>query len=183
MSCSRCGSDRLYQFEAAQGVELAAPLPLVCRQCGQISVGGVVVALPEALESQAMSMAESAAEAGSKTRLELEKDDPQEIRIEKYFANVYQKAYLDGFFRCLAFYKHELKEGRATRLRELWSRGECMSRLSHYPEWNAMGRVFTPEAYTEFEQLLNLSAAPEKPNAQSPANKHQTNEEGTPRVP
>jgi len=177
MSCSRCGSDRLYQFEASQGVELAAPLPLVCRQCGQICVGGVAVALPEALETQAMGMAEAAAEAGSKTRLELEEDDPQEIRIEKYFANVYQKAYLDGFFRCLAFYQHQAKEGRLVRLRELWAAGDNCWRVESHP---GKGRLMTTEAYTEFEQLLNLSAAPEKPNAQSLSNKHQSNEEGTP---
>jgi hypothetical protein len=178
MSCERCGSERLFQFEASPSVKVAAaPLPLVCRQCGQITIGGQVVPLPEAMEKQAMEMAEAAELAGKDTREELEQD--KDLRIEKYFENVYRRAYLDGFFRCLAFYQHQAKEGRLVRLRELWEAGDDCWRVESHP---GKGRLMSPEAYTEFEQLLTLSAIPEKPNAKDPANTHSTNQEGAPLV-
>lgn len=178
MSCSRCGSEKLYQFEASsKAPDVAAPLPLVCRQCGLISVGGVTVNLPTAMEQQAVNLADEAMKVGEETRLAICSEDRQDIRIEKYFANVYQQAYLDGFFRCLAFYQHQAKEGRLVRLRELWNAGDDCWRVESHP---GKGRLMTPEAYTEFEQLLSLSAVLEKPNAESPANEHPTDEEGAP---
>lgn len=179
MSCGRCGSDRLYQFEASKKVEPSAPLPLVCRQCGQITVGGAVVHLPETMEQQAVSLADAALVAGKETRLSLEDTDPKELRIEKYFANVYQQAYLDGFFRCLAFYQHQAKEGRLKRLRALWNDFSKTGLRQGKAVQLEVDRV----SYNEFEQLICYSPVPEKPNAQSVTNEHPTDEKGSPQLP
>jgi hypothetical protein len=178
MTCPRCGSDRLYQFEASPNVRVtAAPLPLVCRKCGRMTLGGKEVNLPEELERQAMEMAEAARAAGKETRAALE-DEGKDARIEAYFANVYRKAYLDGFFRCLAFYQHHVKEGRLRRMRELW-KDSMMEYQCHEPEGETIVVMPTP-SYTEFEQLLHLSVAPEKPNAESPSNKRPPVSKGAP---
>jgi len=121
------------------------------------------------MEAQAVQMAEAAELAGKEARKELEDEDPKAMRIEKYFANVYERGYLDGFFRCLAFYQHHAKEGRIRRMRELWS--EAVEVADRRPGKHDLRGVLLPvEAYTEFEKLLTLSVAPEKPNAQDPQN-------------
>lgn len=164
MTCSRCGSERLYQFEASPSVRVQPPtLPLVCRSCGLITIGGEPVRLPEALETQARDMAEAAATTGKETA-EAIADDPN-VRVEKYFENVYRKAYLDGFFRALAFYNHVAKEGRLVRMRELWRAARV-----DIPRGSSDVVVhIDADLYTEFEQLLHLGAAPEIINATSPS--------------
>ena len=58
--CPRCGSERLFQFEATKSSVAPAVLPLVCRECGLITIGGQPVALPAELELQAKELAEDA---------------------------------------------------------------------------------------------------------------------------
>lgn len=177
MKCSRCGSDRLYQFEKAPSVQVdVKDLPVVCRSCGLITVEGKAVPLPESFGKEAMDMADAAEAAGKEIREHLEEQDPKSLRIERYFKRFYEKAFLDGFFRCLAFYRHESKEGRLRRMREIWDDAAAKEgRKCIYPTGSPLeeatyrGLMMTPEAYTEFEQLLHLSVAPEKPNAQSPS--------------
>ena len=171
MTCGRCGSDRLYQFEASPTVRVeASPLPLVCRGCGVITIDGEAIQLPQALECQAMEVAEAAAHAGEQAREQLEEEDPTATRIEKYFENVYRKGYLDGFFRCLAFFRHNSKEGRLRRMRELWDAGSpCCS--TSVDSIDRQGKLLAEGAYTEFEQLLHLSAVPGETDASSSAHK------------
>ena len=178
MSCSRCSSEDLYQFEASPKVKVtAAPLPLVCRGCGLISIGGEPVNLPEELERQALSLAEAATVAGRKTREELEQD--KDVRIEKYFESVYRQAYLDGFFRSVSFYQHFAKEGRLGRVRLLWEKFD----IKYDKGRRVVSLKASARVYDEVDSLLNFGHDPEKLHAESPSHKHSTNEEGTPRVP
>lgn len=181
MTCTRCGSDRLYKFEASSDVKVRPGLPSVCQECGQISIAGEPIEMPEKLENQAVSMARMAIEAGRDTRKKLEdfNQSGNDVRVEKYFSNVYQRGYLDGFFRCLAFYKHQAKEGRIKRMRELWNMGSLCGKVT------AGGTQFVKrkmeiKAYTEFSKLLHICVVPEKKNAKNPSHKHQTNDKGTP---
>lgn len=166
MTCERCGSERSYQFEAspaAQPRPEAAELPLVCRDCGLITIGGVAVSLPEKLEHAARGLAEAQAEEAAKASEEIEGVD----RVELYMQNFFKAAYLEGFFRALAFFRHNVKEGRLVRLRELWKDGVPMT--SQVAELgDVTGRIFQSEAYTEFERLLQ----PHKgdPNGSNPEN-------------
>lgn len=176
MTCIRCGSDRLYEFEASKDVKVSPDLPSVCRECGQICIAGKPVGLPGQLEQQAISMAEAAVEAGSDVRKELE-EAGNDVRVEKYFSNVYQRGYLDGFFRCLAFYKHQAKEGRLKRMRELWDMGS-LSGQTTIGGVRFFARRMELKAYTEFSKLLHICVVPEQENAKNPSHKYQTYDKG-----
>lgn len=177
MNCSRCSSSDLYQFETSPSVDVSAsPLPLVCRGCGLISVGGEVVSLPPEIEEQAMSLARKSADVGKATREALESD--KDIRIEKYFESVYRQAYLDGFFRSVSFYQHIAKEGRLGRIRILWSEFFLESNAGGVVRLRGLARV-----YDECDKLLNFGRNTETPDAKNLSHKNSTNEEGTTRVP
>jgi len=97
-----------------------------------------------------LEVTSEAASIGKEARKELEQDPG--TRIEKWFSVVYQRGYLHGFFRALAYFQHHAKEGRLVRLRELWDEAQCCNGAGNDPVV-----MFDPEAYNEFEQLLRLS--------------------------
>jgi len=171
MRCVRCDSERLFQFEAAAAPrERPGPeeLPSVCRSCGLISVGGKELRLPAEIEQAAKTLAEAAQEAASNGRSEMEAMDPT-AAIEGYMSKFYQRAYLDGFVRCLAFFRHNAKEGRIRRMRELWGEGKPVGG-STSSDGMLSGMMWPMEAYTEFEQLLHLSVAPGESDVPSTSN-------------
>jgi hypothetical protein len=174
MICSRCSSERSYQFEASPS-ERSRPqpseLPDVCRDCGLISINGRPLNLPPELEKAARGMAAAAAEEVPKATEELNEITEADW-VENYMSKFFRTAYLEGFFRALAFFKHDVKRGRLLRLAKLWGEGEVMTRDSYYEEWSGKGRIFSKEAYTEFEQLLHLSAVPGEPDVKSHPHKH-----------
>jgi len=182
MNCPACQSDRTYQFEVAPGIPLhgrprANELPVVCRSCGAITVGGTPLDLPDSFSQEAMSIAD-AADAEAKAvvrRLEGAVEDDEEVKIEDYFRSVYVRAYLDGFVRALMFFRHEEKTGRVLRLRSLWSKflNGSMGRLPG----DVLLRV-EPEAYNEFGQLLNLRSGSRRLHAQGNENDGTTIPEG-----
>jgi len=162
MTCIRCGSERLFQFQAdALASKRAVPeadLPLVCRSCGQISVNGVALQFPEAFEAHAKDMAEAAEIAAQQARIEIVADP--DARIERYFAKVYRESYLDGFLRCLAFYRHNAKEGKLKRLRELWQTIQTTVASEDGTPQTVYAR-FPAAAFDEFSQLMLLGAVPD----------------------
>lgn len=156
MTCKRCGSRRLYQFKPARkDAGGGGSFPLVCRSCGGIHVRGELIDLGAAgssIESQAKSLAEASDEAGKKAVEDLEADPGQ--MISDYFARVYQLAYLDGFMRAYAFFRHEGKEGRIRRIRTLW-RDSASTSLG--PSEEGLEHCFIGrKAYDEIDQLLLL---------------------------
>ena len=167
--CQRCSSERLYQFQSDGPADAAVHLPQVCRACGAIHVEGKVLELGAAakvLEPRSKELANSAAAAGGKALDELEKDPGQDI--EAYFARHYAGAYLEGFLRAYAFCRHEAKEGRLKRLRELWQRGHQKD------PFGSVGYVIivsmNPEVYAEIDQLLSIGDfdAASRANIRSP---------------
>ena len=178
MTCSRCGSDRLYQFQPSGPAE--ATLPQVCRSCGQITVAGAPVSFPPELEQQTVTLAEAAAESAeaAATRLEEEPELTERARLEGYMTNFYSKAYLDGFFRALTFFRHNAKGGRLHRLRTLW-RGARVD----IPRGSSDVVVrIDGDAYTEFDQLLHLNAIGNE-DAPSPTNQRPPVPEGPAHLP
>jgi hypothetical protein len=163
VKCSRCESDRLFQFEANPTTSKRAVnpshFPLVCRSCGQISIDGVPLQFPQALEDQAKDLAEAAAKVGKEAVVELATDP--NARVEKYFAKVYREAYLDGFLRAVAFYQHNVKEGKLKRLRELWSRmiKDRGKEEGARPETTVL--LIFNDIYDEFDQLMMLGPVPD----------------------
>jgi hypothetical protein len=141
-------------------------LPVVCRNCGQITVGGLIIPMPVELESAAQSLAEAAVAAGASS-LEALTGDPGK-QISTYFAEHYKRAYLDGFFRAVAFYRHEAKQGRLIRLRELWATTSAKEQPVTVGDpgmggngWGTEQRTFVemrPEVYAEIDALLKLGA-------------------------
>lgn len=168
--CPSCGSGNLYQFTATP--KKASPpvseLPQVCRACSSILIEGKVVALPPEIAKSAVTMSELA-EAEARSGAEELERTPEE-RISHWLKSFYKEAYLDGFWRSLAYWNHHGKEGRLVRMREIWNSGQSMAKLNALSVGNMMGRLMDPEAYTEFKQLLNLS--PGAKDATSPENKH-----------
>ena len=158
MNCVRCGSDRLFQFQADPVASKRAVnpglFPLVCRSCGQVTVDGKPLVFPEAFEKQAQDLAEAAAEAGKQATVELASDP--NTRVEKYFSKVYRDAYLDGFLRCLAFYHHNAKEGRLKRLRELWQ-----AAMKNPIGGGVAYATFNVDAFEEFDKLMMLGPVPD----------------------
>lgn len=180
MNCERCKSSRVFVFTADKAAR-AKPedLPVVCRDCGLIMIGGVATSFPPDFEAQAKSMAEAAAAAGEEAVAELA--DPNQP-VKTYFQRVYRTAYLDGFWRALLFARHEAKEGRVRRLRELWksfyvTEHEDRDEVSSIETGGTVLKrryVFInvdPTAYDEFHQLLQLGAGePDvaRPSIESP---------------
>jgi hypothetical protein len=164
MSCGRCGSPNLFQFESSKGAVAPAMLPLVCRGCGQITVNGEPLVFPAELEKQAQDMAAAAAAVGKETADQVLVDPDQ--RIEVYFTNVYRRAYLDGFFRALLFWRHHGKEGRLRRVRDLWRQ---LAPLAHVAESSTIALNIPKAAYDELRQLLELGEhhAPRPANERS----------------
>ena len=162
-----------------RGLGVRAESPSVCRNCGLITVDGKVVSLPEELEKAARGMALAQDEATKKSRAELE--DCPDDRVEQYMAKFFKVAYLEGFFRALAFFRHENKGGRMVRLRELWSTGVMTSHIRPGGQRpNLRGLMMEEAAYTEFEKLLNLSAIPGEPDARSQPTKQATEQDNPP---
>jgi hypothetical protein len=169
MSCTRCGSDKLFRFEASKDVRIqASDLPVVCRACGQMMLRGEPLAFPPELEQQAKGFAELAEEAGKAAVSDLEEDPG--IKIAAYFSNVAKKAYLEGFFRAVAFFRSNPKEGRIKRLRDLWAvvhvmqtrdvtRMKPAGESRPEEEFDVAGPINTTihmgsEAFEEFNRLL-----------------------------
>ena len=166
MICSRCGAERLYQFAAtSQTTPAPTEFPLVCRGCGLITIDGQEVNLPLKLELAAKSMIETQESAIMAGVLDLEKEPKQDI--EGYMRGFYKAAYLEGFFRALAFIRHDVKEGRIRRLRALWEKVVII-----YVDKNDRTTInLSKKAYNEFVQLLHLNSVPGKKDAKS--NPHQ----------
>jgi hypothetical protein len=147
MTCLRCNSDRLFQFEASSDPRVKVKnLPLVCRTCGLVMIDGAAAAFPPEFEATAKALAEVAAEAGNQAIKDLSEDH----LIADYFNRVYRDAYLDGFWRAWAFARHNQKEGRLKRLRSLWTKR--VIRCEDHPIVLEMDKT----VYAEFKQLLEL---------------------------
>jgi hypothetical protein len=177
--CPRCSSEDLFQFEVSPtpAPPAAEDLPLVCRTCGAIMVAGEPVDLPEVLAKPIRELAENAKGWGKKAREELEelgKADPN-ARIEAYMGNFYRAAYMDGFFRALIFFRHHAREGRLRRIRELWAQGGV-----EYQPRDETIFILPTAAYTEIDQLVNLSVVPGESNAKSHAHKRPSGPKGRP---
>ena len=174
MTCDRCGSKNSYQFEATPS-ERSRPgpdeLPLVCRDCGLITIGGTAVNLPEKLEQAARGMANAEVEEVAIATEEVN-EITEAVWVERYMGKFFKTAYLEGFFRAIAFFRHNVKEGRLLRLRELWEKSELTGSKASRDE-NGYGTydrvcIEMPEAaYTEFATLLSLTSVPGDIDAQS----------------
>lgn len=174
MKCIRCNSAGLFQFSAGKtpNPPPEKSLPLVCRSCSAIMINGELVDLPEVLSRPIVELAEETVAHGKDGREGLEElaAAGPDVRIENYMAQFYRSAYLEGFFRALAYFRHNSKEGRIKRLRDLWETGGLVGdRRPNQPE--RRGKLLDDELYTEFEQLLHLSVVPGESNAKSRPNK------------
>src|SRR5690606_9839550 len=126
----------------------------VVRDCRLITINGQPLSFPPELEATAKSLAAAAAEAGKRAVDDLMKDPNQPIA--DYFGKVYRTAYLDGFWRALVFVRHNQREGRLKRLRELWKAfAENGKEETVYGSPLTVIQVET-SVYDEFKQLLEL---------------------------
>jgi hypothetical protein len=125
-----------------------------------MTVDGKRLEVPEAFELHAKELAVAAAQAGAQAHAELVNEGEQ-ARVEKYFARVYRDGYLDGFLRCLAFSRHNAREGKVKRLRELW--GQIMpTEQRQDPLSGGTTLLIAPtEAFEEFDRLLTLGPVPD----------------------
>ena len=125
MKCPLCRSEDVFQFESSVSIGAHEPgLPMYCRHCEDVSVGGIHVPLPDTLTDPIKELAEAALGSGVESAAllkEMATADP-DLRIERYMANHYRAAYLDGFFRALVFFRHNAREGRLYRVRKIWER-------------------------------------------------------------
>lgn len=172
MICTRCGHEKVFQFEGGQGARAGAALPQVCRSCGLITVSGVEVSFPPELEAQAKNLAEISAAAAASTKEEIIADPDH--RIDAYLKTFYERAYLDGFFRALAYFRHDAKVGRLKRLRELWMSAERAT--DHGPVTKISMEV---AVYDELQQLLELGGS----DGSRSSHQHPPVRSGQPRVP
>ena len=158
-ACMECGSERLFVVEA-EVKDPKVTLPVLCRRCGAVHRDGELIDMGAAAPVIKRQVVEVAEQVGKKALLDLEKDPGQ--RIEAYFARVYGSAFLDGYLRAYAFMRHEVKEGRLARLRELW-------RAHDVALEQGGGNVFltmSQGTYSEMRDLIKLG----DPDATSPSN-------------
>jgi hypothetical protein len=174
--CPRCHSgDRLFRFEAPADLP-ARPtdLPVVCRECGCITVAGKEVALPTELEQQAVSMANRVSESGHEAADALKEDFTWE-KVADYFKSVWRHGYLEGFWRAYVYFRHHSKEGRLVRLRKIWS--DVCGAMTVEPtgvnsrDGISVTLMMSRAEYNEFVYLLFLGAR-ESPHAADPSNQH-----------
>jgi len=92
-----------------------------CDSCESLWVDGEKICLPEEIKGKVVPVIEAANAAAQQASEEIGNDP--EIRVEKYFKNVFMAAFTEGFIRAYAHFKN-LREGRMKRVRELWNRGE-----------------------------------------------------------
>jgi len=159
--CLKCGGP-LFQFEApasVPGIE-KSELPTACRRCGEIAIGGKPIPFPESFQGQVADIAEAASKEAASARAAIVSDP--NIRVERYFANVYRSGFMHGFFRALGYFQHHGKEGRLKRLREIWN-------VATHADADDSGVMISMPAtmYSEFKQLLELSVVPRETHAQS----------------
>jgi hypothetical protein len=123
-------------------------------------VDGKRLEVPESFETHAKELADAAAQAGQQAYVEIVNEGEQ-ARVSKYFAKVYRDGYLDGFVRCLAFFRHNAREGKVKRLREIW--GQIMPvEQRQEPMTGGTTLLLAPtEAFEEFDQLLTLGPVPD----------------------
>lgn len=186
MNCPRCGSERLFRFEPSRKVKPSTEvkLPVVCRSCGMTTVDGKAMPLPPDVEKAAKSLAVAAADAGEVARAAIMANP--DARIAKYFANVYETGFLDGFLRAAAYFQHNAKEGRLVRMRELWRmitfrriRSVAIRQATTTREDISVSAEMCDQVYTELERLLN----PGEPHGTSSENQHQARQERPAHMP
>jgi hypothetical protein len=153
-TCAACGGE-LFQFTPPASIKgvCASLLPTACRRCGQICLEGTPLALPEALERSVAAIAEEAARQGQLACAELVTHPNS--RVEKYFDHVYRTGFVHGFLRALAWFTHQVKEGRLKRLRRLWR--EAVRRQ----ESGSVDVQMTAAAFAEFDHLMQMDVAEE----------------------
>lgn len=154
--CPDCGGT-LYFFEPQPQVRVvkSEELPSACQQCQGIFLGQVRLQLPANFEKKAVNLAIQA-DAAAKDATAKMKLDP-ELRVERYIGQVFKSAYMTGFFRAMAFYQHQAKEGRLVRLTRLWAGFKKFPPSPQWPQKNPVVMVEISEAdYHEFDLLLRV---------------------------
>lgn len=148
-TCAACGGE-LFQFTPPPSIRAVRTplLPTACRRCGQICIEGTPLALPEALERNVAGIAEEAARQGQLARAELVTNP--NVRVEKYFDHVYRTGFVHGFVRALAWFTHQVKEGRLKRLRRLWRDAERIE------ETGSVDVRMSAAAFAEFDHLMEM---------------------------
>jgi hypothetical protein len=152
-TCAACGGE-LFQFTPPPSIRgVSTPLlPTACRRCGQICIEGTPLSFPESFERRVAGIAEEAAHQGQLAREQLVTDP--NVRVEKYFDHVYRTGFVHGFMRALAWFSHQVKEGRLKRLRRLWRDAE-RSRTEGGVEIR-----MSAAAVTEFDHLMEMDVLP-----------------------
>jgi hypothetical protein len=162
-TCRACGGE-LFRFEppaSIRGVERSA-LPTACQRCGQICVDGTPLAFPPAFQEKVAGIAEESARQARLARQQLLSDPA--VRVEKYFDHVYRTGFVHGFVRALAWFTHQAKEGRLRRLRRIWRAAD------RSPSTAEVEIRMSPEAYSEFERLIELDVFARGDDAQGASN-------------
>jgi hypothetical protein len=162
-TCRACGGE-LFRFEppaSIRGVERSA-LPTACQRCGQICVDGAPLAFPPAFQEKVAGIAEESARQARLARQQLLSDPA--VRVEKYFDHVYRTGFVHGFVRALAWFTHYAKEGRLRRLRRIW-RDSAKS-----PSPTQVETRMPPEAFSEFDRLIEMDWFARGSNAESASN-------------
>ena len=152
-TCAACGGE-LFQFTPPPSIKgVRAPLlPTACRRCGQICIEGTPLAFPAEIQQSVAAVADEAARQGQLARSGLVTNP--NVRVEKYFDHVYRTGFVHGFVRALAWFSHQMKEGRMKRLRRLWRDAERHAEAGH------VELRLSAAAIAEIDHLMELELVP-----------------------
>jgi hypothetical protein len=161
--CEACGG-ALVVFEPPASMKSLdrSRLPTACRRCGQFTIEGKRVSLDSTVQRPVEAVSEEAARRGAEARAQLLANPG--LRIEKYFDQVYRAAFAHGVLRAAAWFAPQAKEGRLKRLRQLWQSADWST---------SVGDVeirMQPEAFVEFNQLIEMPGVSRGQDAQGPEN-------------
>lgn len=100
-------------------------------------------------------MAEAQLTEVEKARTELQ-DSAADDRVDEFMSKFFKAAYLEGFFRAVAYFRHNARQGRLVRLREIWDRSSRSSRIR--PGIPILESIQMSESdYNEFQVLLGVA--------------------------
>ena len=158
-TCPDCGSPLIEVYKACRRVRTPAQM---CTVCHTLWFNGEKTELPKDWDKRYPTVAKRAEEVSDRIVLEA-LEDPA-FRAKKYFERVFMWAFSEGFTRAYSIFRHNFREGRMKRIRELWEKTKV--KQIGWDEVLIEG-LSTGEA-EELSRLINLG----KPSQKRPISQH-----------
>lgn len=152
-TCPECGSPLIEIYKACRRIRTPAQM---CTVCHKLWFNGEKTELPDDWDRRYPNVAKRAEEVSDQIVLEA-LDDPS-FRARKYFERVFMWAFSEGFTRAYAIFRHNFREGRMKRIREIWKKAKVRQ-----VDWDEMVvEGLSTKEVEELSRLINLGKPSQK---------------------